>query len=144
MKRLIFLLAIVFLLLTSPVFGQNWVTTNQATVGWDAVVYSTDQGERLVYRTYLVNSKTDPGKVNPALIGDTEELQYTFTLTQKGSYFVGVRSVVQVLEGSAWSDVSQSEIGWSDDPTYVAGGETFGIRYYPPPGVPGGMKPVTQ
>lgn len=141
MKKLALLLALT--LLPVIAFGQEWVNSNQSTVAWDAVTYEVDPGERIVYRTYLVNSKTDPDKTNPALIGDTTEPQYLFTFTQKGSYFVGVKSVVQIDNGGTWEDVTESAIGWSDDPTYAQAGETFGIRFYPAPAAPVGLRPVT-
>ena len=141
MKKIIIIFVIV--LFTTISFGQDWHNTNQATVAWDAVVYQVDVGERLIYRTYLANSKTDPDKANPAFVGETVELNYQFTFTEKGSYFVGVQSVIQVDEAGTWADVSESEIGWSDNPTFAQAGATFGLRFYPAPVAPVGMRPVT-
>ena len=138
MKKLLFVL--VFVLVASISFGQDWVNTNQATIAWDAVVYELSEGETLIYKTYLVNSKTDPNKANPAFVGETAGVQYQFTFTEKGSYFVGLQSVVR----SGTEDVASSEIGWSDNPTYAAGGATFGLRFYPAPAVPIGLRPVTE
>lgn len=131
-------------LVVAAAFGQDWINTNQATVAWDAVQYEIDQGERLIYRTYLANAKTDPNKINPAFIGETDQLQYQFTFTEKGSYFVGLKTVVQVEESGTWQDVAESEIGWSDDPLYAQGGQIFGLRYYPVPLAPVGMRPVLE
>ena len=146
MKKIFCILCAVFLLLPALAFSQTWHNTNQATVAWDAVTYDITTGERIMYRTYLANANSDPEKLNPALLGDTPELLYTITLTSKGSYFFGCRSLVQVLghDGVTWEDVSESEIGWSDDPTYAQAGETFGLRFYPAPPVPGGQRPVTE
>lgn len=146
MKKLLLTLSI-FLGLVSVAIGQNWVNTNQATIEWDPVTYSVDVGERIFYRVYIVNSKTDPDKTNPIYIDGTTEVRYTLTLTEKGSYFVGLESAVQIEsinDGTMiWEDVSTSTIGWSDDPQYAQGGQTFGIRFYPAPPVPGGIRPVT-
>lgn len=132
------------ILLPAALAAQTWYISNQAATEWDAVVYEVDPGERVMYRTYLSNSKTDPEKVNPVYIGETAETTYQFTFTEKGSYFVGVRSVVQVEHDGVWEDAAESGIGWSDDPTYAQAGETFGIRYYPAPPVPVGQRPVTE
>ena len=138
MKKLLFVL--VFVLVASVSFGQNWVNTNQATVAWDAITYQLDTGETLIYKTYLVNAKTDPDKISPAFIGETAATEYLFTFAEKGSYFVGVKSVVRVDA----EDVAESEIGWSDDPTYASAGATFGLRFYPVPAVPVGLRPVIE
>ena len=127
-------------LIHSLAYSQDWVNTNQATVAWDQVVYALDTGESLVYKVYLANSKTDPNKTNPALVGETSELQYQLTFTEKGSYFVGLQTVIRV-DGE---EVAVSDIGWSDDPQYAASGQTFGIRFYPAPDAPVGLRPVTQ
>jgi hypothetical protein len=138
MKKL--LLVLVFVLVASVSFGQNWVNTNQATIAWDAVVYELSEGETLIYKTYLVNAKTDPNKANPAFVGETAGTQYQFTFTEKGSYFVGAKSVVR----AGTEDVAESEIGWSDNPTFAQAGETFGLRFYPSPVAPVGLRPVIE
>jgi len=137
MKKLMIGFFIITLFSTVGV-AQDWYNTNQATVAWDPTVYQLDAGETIVYRTYLANAKTDPDKANPALIGETAALEYQFTFTEKGNYFVGVQSVIKV-DGE---DVSESTIGWSDDPLFAAGGATFGLRFYPAPDAPVGLRPV--
>jgi hypothetical protein len=140
MRKLLIILISVFIAL--PAVGADWINTNQATVAWDAVAYDLDTsaGETLIYKTYLANAKTDPEKVSPAFIGETAELSYQFTFTEKGSYFVGLQSVVRV-DGE---DVAESAIGWSDDPTFAQAGATFGLRFYPAPVAPVGMRPVIE
>ena len=136
--------AVLIFLFALTAWTQDWVSTNQVTTAWDAVTYELTTGERLMYRTYLANAQTDPNKTNPSYIGETASLQYQFTFTQKGSYFVGVRSVVQVDHDGVWEDAAESEIGWSDDPQYAQAGATFGIRFYPVPPVPTGQRPVSN
>ena len=139
MAKVFMIFSIIFLMATAGL-GQTWVNTNQTTVAWDAVSYGLDAGETLIYKTYLSNAKTDPNKTNPASIGETEALQYQFTFTEKGSYFVGLQTIIRV-DGE---DVAASEIVWSDDPIVAAGGQTFGIRFYPNPPNPTGIRPVTE
>jgi hypothetical protein len=138
------------LLLTPAAWAQDWHTANQSTVAWDAVTTDADgnpvpgAGERVTYVIYLANAVTDPNKDNPAEIGTTQDLQLLITLGTKGSYWVGVKSVLEVDDGQGgWTTASESIIGWSDDPQYAQGGVTFGLRYYPAPSVPGGLRPVT-
>jgi len=145
MKTKISIMTIIFIFAFAGLsMAQNWIAANQATVAWDAVAYQLDTGERLIYRAYLANAKTDPDKANPALIGETEALEYQFTFTEKGSYFVGLKAVIQALaeDGATWQDVAESEFGWSDDPTFAQAGATFGLRFYPAPVAPVGMRPV--
>ena len=134
---------IVLLLLLTPLtaaLALDWYNANQKIVGWDAITYSLNTGERVMYRVYLTNSKTDPGKTNPTMVGETVDTNYTLTFTDKGSYFVGIQSIIQSDESGSWSDVSDpSVIGWSDDPQYAQGGVTFGLRYYPAPPTPTGI-----
>jgi hypothetical protein len=67
-------LSTIFLVLaltfTGVVFAQEWHTTNQITVVWDAVTEM--QGGAVIpetdiieYRVYLANAITDPDKMNP-------------------------------------------------------------------------------
>ncbi len=145
MKKLLLIGLFILLLVPSIVLGQTWHNANQATIGWSAITYPVEATERITYRLYLANALTDPDKTNAVLAGETQELQYTVTLSTKGSYFVGLQSVVQVDDGTGtWEDVSESDvIGWSDDPTYAQGGTTFGIRFYPAPDAPTGIHPVS-
>lgn len=138
------------MLVATAAWALDWHTANQATLAWDAV--TTDAagntipaaGERVTYVVYLANSVTDPNKANPVQVGSTQDTQLTITLGTKGSYFVGIKSVLESDNGAGgWTAASESEVVWSDDPTYVQGGVTFGLRYYPAPSAPVGLKPVT-
>lgn len=124
----------------SEAHALDWHTANQTTVGWDSVPYELDENERLVYRVMVVNQLTDPGKTAPEVVAevpDTPTPTYTLTLNIKGSYLVGVKSVVQVQSADgAWTDVAESETAsWSDLPEST-GGNPFGIRFYPAPPAP--------
>lgn len=115
----------------------EWRSTNQATVAWDAVTTLNDgsalpAGDYIAYRVYLANSVTDPEKSNPALLGETDQLQYTVTLNVEGKYYVGVQAV---RYDATDTEIETSIINWSD----VNGDMTpnpFGLVHYLPPAAP--------
>jgi hypothetical protein len=136
------------LLLATTAWALDWHTANQSTVAWDAVTTDVDgnpvpaAGERLSYTLYLANSVTDPDKTNPTEVGTTQALSLVITLGVKGSYYVGIKSILEADDGAGgWTAASESGVVWSDDPQYVQGGVTFGLRYYPAPNAAGGLRP---
>ena len=143
MKRFFSVIAIL-LIFTGIAFAQQWYTANQATVEWDAVT-TLDNGDPLPptdimeYVVYLANAITDPNKDNPSEIATTTSTSQLITLNVEGSFFVGVKAVRKIADGTV---VGESEVAWSDDPQFVQGGETFGLRYFLPPAAPGNMRPV--
>lgn len=140
-KTWLALICSIMMLVAAPVHAIDWVTANQATILWDGVAYQIDPGERITYMVYLANAKTDPEKTNPSEIGTTQLLTHTITLAIKGSYYAGVKAMVEVMDvASNWEMVSESEVAWSDDPQYVQDGVVFGIRFYPAPPAPGGLR----
>jgi len=143
MKRFFSVIAIL-LIFTGIAFAQTWHTVNQATVEWDAVTALDNgdplpAGDTIEYVVYLANAITDPNKDNPSEIETITATQSTITLNVEGSYFVGVKAVRKIADGT---NVGESEVAWSDDPQFVQGGETFGLRYFLPPAAPGNMRPV--
>jgi hypothetical protein len=144
MKKLILLATLFVFFLAVPAFAQvsNWHIANQATVGWDAVT-QLDNGDPLPagdvvqYVVLLANALTDPNKTNPAEVGTVTALEYTVTLNVEGRYLVGIRAE-RIVEGTK---VSESIVAWSDDPAYVANGETFGLSYFRPLKAVGGLGP---
>ena len=124
MKKIMMLVAMSFLFAVA-VGAQQWHTANQATVAWEAVV-----GDGIVYDVLLANSQTDPDKTNPVVIGtDVSETSFTVTLGVEGRYFAGVQAKRYVDD-----ETLVSEISWSDDPLVCLDGNTFGLRYFIPPG----------
>jgi hypothetical protein len=123
------------LIFSGPVLAVEWKKTNQATVAWDAVTTLADgmpipAGDVVKYRVYLANHQTDPDKANPALLGETDLLDYTITLNTEGRFVVGVQTV---RYDGAGVELEVSTINWSD----VNGEETpnpFGIFHHIPPG----------
>lgn len=139
---------VLFLTFSLTAFGQEWHTTNQITVVWDAVTemqggIAIPETDIIEYRVYLANAITDPDKTNPAEIDVTRNTSYVITLTDEGHYFVGLQTIRKILVGSNGDEsvVGESVIGWTDDPAIVLDGHTFGIRHFLPPMVPTGLRP---
>lgn len=125
MKKLILtLLAIVSMF--SPVLALDWHTANQATVAWDP-------SEKIVDTdviTYVLYFKIVGTEV-PILAGETADLNFTFTFTNEGKYYLGVSAKRLVIDG----EIVESEINWSD----VNGESTpdpFGVKFYVKPDQP--------
>ena len=140
-----FCVIILVSLLALPVcaLGQTWVTANQSTISWDAVTTLSNGSvipdtSVIEYNVYLCNAVTDPGKTNPTLIETVSDLQSILTLVNEGQYFVGVQTV-RKFEGEV---ISESAIGWTDNPDIVLNGEIFGITYFLPPVMPTGIRPL--
>ena len=125
MKKIILtLLAIVFMF--SPVLALDWHTANQVTVAWDP-------SEKIVDTdviTYVLYFKIVGTEV-PILVGETADLNFTFTFIDEGKYYLGVSAKRLVIDG----EVVESEINWSD----VNGESTpnpFGVKFYARPEQP--------
>jgi len=143
MKKWVSALFIV-LLVAGIALAQTWHTANQATVEWDPVSILSNgdplpAGDTVEYTVYLANAITDPNKDNPSEIATIPDTSHLITLNVEGSYFVGVKAVRKIADGT---NVGESEVAWSDDPQFVQGGETFGLRYFLPPAAIGNMRPV--
>lgn len=147
MKNLcICLILSLFLALPTLAFSQEWITANQTTITWDAVTTLSDGtplsgNDTIAYTIYLSNAITDPDKDNPAEIDTIEDTQKIITLVNEGQYFVGLKSIRKLADGTV---VGESDIGWSDDPTVATNGDIFGIRYFLPPAIPTNMRPATE
>jgi hypothetical protein len=136
-------LVVAILFVAGIALAQTWHTANQATVAWDAVLL--DNGDPIPptdtveYVVYLSNAITDPNKDNPVEVATTTDTDQVITLNVEGSYFVGVKAVRKIADGT---NVGESVVAWSDDPQYVQNGETFGLRYFLPPAAPSNLRPV--
>lgn len=141
MKKLIASLLVIVMLTLPSVAMARYVTANQVTVGWDAVTYTLESTERLVYEVAVFNNATDPGKENPiAVYENVEDTQFLVTMLTKGFYAIGVRSVVQVMLEGAWINAAESEYAYSDVAENVKDGEIFILLYYPAPDSPTGLR----
>jgi len=143
---LTFLHALIIILLMVVFFFSNaeaisWKNTNQITVAWDAVTTLNKNGETepiptnstISYNVYVAPFTDKDSKIKA---GDTSDLQFTLTLENEGKYLVGVQSVRKNTNGTK---LSESAIGWSDDPEITANDE-FGILRYFAPSVISGMQ----
>lgn len=133
MKKLLTVIVLATILITSNAYCITWKTANQATVAWDAVVVESGTVE---YVLYLVNSKTDPEKLSPQELGVTTNLEYTITLTSEGKYYAGVKAR-RIIDSE---NVGESDISFSDDPLVCLDGITFGIKYFERPTKPKNLR----
>jgi hypothetical protein len=152
-KKIAVITFVVYLCLVTAAFAQiNWVTANQATVGWDGVDQDVDgdpppPGTHVEYKVYLVNKITDPDKTNPVEVAQTADNQATLTLS-KGSFIVGLSTVhVDDSTGEVFSE--STNFSWSDIPSHCADvdgdgvGDPFGFRLFAAFPSPRGMQPVS-
>ncbi len=144
LNKLSVIFLILFLTFSVPAFAIEWVTTNQATISWDAVTEMQEgiaipETDIIEYRVYLSNIVTDPDKANPVEIGVTGNTLYVITLMNE-ECLVGLQTIRKLADGEV---IGESVIGWTDDPAIVLDGVTFGIRHFLPPMVPVGLRPGT-
>ena len=123
-------------LVASIAWALTWHTTNQFTVAWDPV---TVQDGTVSYKVLVANALTDPDKANPveAEGSPTANTQITLTLATQGQYYVGVKSVLTLTDGTK---IESDDTNWSDDPAGNQGEVAFGIQYYII-NAPGGLRP---
>lgn len=146
-KRYLTIGLIVFVMVAASLaFAQVWHTANQATIGWDAVTTieggaPLPAGDTIEYVVYLSNAITDPGKDNPVEVATLTDLTQLITLNTEGRYFVGVKAVRKIQDGT---EVGESEVSWSDNPQVVLNGDTFGLRYFLPPSGPVNVRPIQE
>ena len=129
---------VLFLSFAAVTFGQEWQTTNQITISWDAVTELQEgivvpEGDVIEYRVYLSDAVNDPDKVDPVELGTTADTFYVITLVDEGQYFVGLQTIRKLAD---WEYTTESIIGWTDDPAICSGGNIFGIRYFLSPLIP--------
>lgn len=114
--------------------SQEWVTANQVTVTWDAVI-AFENGDPIPatdiigYGVYLV-SEADTDKINHTHLGVTTDTIYTITLDEnlpEGKYFAGLKTIRKLADGT---HVAESVIGWTDNPDIVLDGKIFGLSHY--------------
>lgn len=128
MKKVI-LLSLLLLLWTTTIQAQTWVPTNQLSIGWDASQGWSDgtlePGQLVQYKVYIskVGPNGNPG--TPELKTTTSLLQATITFIEYGKFILGVSAIII----SAGSEVSASEISWSNNPSVCQDGKAFGAVY---------------
>ncbi|MHC4310890.1 MAG: hypothetical protein ACYSW3_00280 [Planctomycetota bacterium] len=140
------ILGVLFLLSGTASADFTWVTTNQGTFQWDAVIVDGDgdpipAGMHVEYRSYYVNSIADPTKTNPILVEQTTVLQSTVTFPGKGRYWVGVTA--NLVDDGSGEAVQTSDFAWSDVPASCKDGNTFGFQLFAILPSPGGLNAPT-
>ena len=138
MKKVILTLAIIFLLTISVTYAQTWHSTNQVTIGWDAVTTLSNgdpipPGDSVTYRVYIADADNDPDKTNKTLIDEVSDIQYTIQFVQEARYFIGISAVRNATVSV------ESTISWSDDPTICLNNEDFGVVFFHPLSNPTGL-----
>jgi len=125
-KRFIIISLVMALFVASIAYAAiTWQTTNEKTVGWNAVAVPSGVAGTISYNVYLANAVTDPNKTNPVVIGNTSDLTYTILLNTQGRYYAGVSTVLTI-----GTDKIESVINWSDDPEGNKDNIAFGIQYF--------------
>lgn len=127
----ILLIIAVFMAIGPRAQAFTWYTANQYTIAWDAVTEKSDgtaipDTDTVEYSVALSNQITDPDKTNPVEVWRGPEIQTTFTIAVEGQYFIGVKAIRKIADGT---DVSESVNAWSDDPG-ATGDNPFGVRFY--------------
>lgn len=130
-KYLLLLLLIPFL------FGFNWVTANQGTFQWDAVVANggNPPGTHVEYEVFVIDSVTDIATVFEV----TVVLQSTVTLPAPGRYWVGVKALL--MDDGSGERLKESDLARSNLPEYCLNGATFGFQMWPDISVPPNLRP---
>ena len=118
-KKTFLFLFILMALFISVVNAQEWHTTNQITISWDAITemshgIAIPEADIIEYKIYLANAINDPDKANTMEIGTTGDISYVITLVDDGQYLVGFKTMRKVR--STEVVIIQSVIGWTDDP----------------------------
>lgn len=126
-------------LVAGSLFGQTWHTANQITIAWDPVTVLANgnpipAGDSIAYEVFLKNAVTG----EETYVGNTAATQYLISLQDGDKYFSGVLTARNIQDTS---DVIRSAISWSYDPNVCLNNEAFGIMYYIPPGIVGGLRP---
>lgn len=140
-KTLLILRLTIITFIITPVFSyaENWVSTNQATVAWDAVSTLNDGSSVPVtdvirYNVFIRDRKSG---VTTEVAHEILETRYTISFDPEGFWHIGAQAVRYVsVDGliPSGDEPLMSEIIWSDVAENCADGVTFGIRHHIPPG----------
>lgn len=111
----------------TPAAAIEYKVANQITLTWDATAPVND-GEGIEYAIYQA---PEGDKTNPTKLWQGPELEYTVTLSNEGVFVFGIETYRLVLIEGTMTAVSNSAIGWSDDPAVAPA--PFAVRHYAPP-----------
>lgn len=105
----------------------EYQVANQLTLVWNATA-PVNPGESIEYAIY----QAPEGDKNAATkLWQGPELEYTVTLVNEGIFIFGIETYRLVDIDGTVTPVSNSAIGWSDDPAVSP--VPFGVRHYLPP-----------
>lgn len=135
MKKCIVALTLVMALVISVAYA-DFMMANSMTIGWEAVTVlengnAVPADDVISYNVYIVEATEDGVKLNPVLMGNTEDTTFLITLTEEGQYWVGLTTLRNGAE--------TEEVAWSDNPVCVQNGSIFGIMFFYPAELPAGM-----
>jgi hypothetical protein len=114
--------------------AQDWLPANSVTLQWDDVLLPAGMNGTVSYKVYYRFNGADASAAVYVTTVTVPEAVLTFK--DEGRYILGAKSVRNV-DGV---EVEASETSWTDQAQYVQGGKTFGILYYTPPPVVGGLR----
>jgi hypothetical protein len=148
MKMKKFLIVLAFLLVvfeagSSAAAVTTWVSGSSLTVGWNAITTFTDgttipSGDVIKYDVYY---KPDGATAPPYVKVTTSPiaaLSYIVAPTAEGKFNIGV---VAIRFNSAGTQLSSSDLSWSDIAANCQGGQTFGLNFYKVPTNVIGLRP---
>lgn len=137
MKKFLIVIALAFtVMFASLAHAQiNWVTANQGTFQWGAVVADggNPAGTHVEYRVSIIDSITDVATV----FETTTAIQATVTLPAPGRYWVGTTALL--TDDGSGEVLQESDMARSNLPEYCLNGETFGFQMWPTVPAPTGM-----
>lgn len=132
-KSFILIIAILFSFFAGTAFADEWHSTNQATIKWNAVTALANgnpvpEGDSVTYQLFTKSVQTG---IEASAGPPVSTVEYTITFVEEGDYHIGVRTIRTVpAAGELPERIFSSAIGWSSDPLIVKDDNTFGVSYY--------------
>lgn len=123
----VFVALALLVILPARAMALEYKVANQITLTWDATA-PVNAGEGIEYAIYQA---PEGDKSSPVKLWQGPELEYTVTLSTEGVYVFGIETYRLVDIGGTMTAVSNSAIGWSDDPAVAPA--PFAVRHYAPP-----------
>jgi len=147
MKKLLVILFILFAVSVNAETVRFWHTADSKGIAWDPVLINSagtplPTGEEVRYNIFIMDVKNP----NPLMIQENwKDTSILITFSLEASYIFGVQSTRWLLADPADPEdfdaqVSESTISWTNNPDVCYNGETFGVRYFLPPGQAKGLR----
>jgi hypothetical protein len=139
MKKSLFILLALVLLVPALVLADVWHPANQSTLAWDMDLEVTRAdgstftipAEEIFYKVFRLRDGGNK-EMEAEFLGETQEMQYKVAFSEEGAYRLGVQAVRRVtgIEGE-----QPSAVAWSDDPA-ATHDNPFGVTFVIPPKAP--------